>query len=111
MHLMGPLMALVGDDPHWYSKDDHPVAGLRCETARAVHQAGHDEEGHGVTGGGVGLHEAVGSDLLGLDVVHSERTDECVPKDRSLEGAPGVATPVHDSRDEVHNELGGHEAN
>ena len=44
-------------------------------------------------------------DVLGVNMMHSETSDQCWAKNGSLKSPPGIASPVQHSRDPVDKEL------
>lgn len=88
-------MALVSQDPDNHCEDNHPVASLGKEGSWAVHQAGSDEEGHGVGWRSIGLDKVMNGDVLRVDMVHPESADQSWANDGSCKLSPSIAAPVN----------------
>lgn len=71
---------------------------------RTNKQSKDDEWWHRIGCTGVGLDETVSCDVLWIDMMHSETSDESGADDRGGEFAPGVACPVEDAAGEVNHE-------
>lgn len=50
------------------------------------------------------------ADVLRVNVVHSERSNQSCSKDWSPKSAPCISSPVHDSREVVNKKLSKYEA-
>ena len=110
VHHVSPLVTLIGQNPQRHSKHNGPVAGLRKESSTRKHQAGRNEKGHRVGRSSICLHPTVYTNILRVNMVKSEGTDQCSSKDRSLQSTPSISGPVHETRDVVDYKLGDDEA-
>lgn len=107
---MRPLVNFIGQNSQHNTKDNCPTVSLDEKIARTNKQTKNDKWWHGIRCTGISLDETMSCDVLGVDMVHSETSDEGGADDGSGKFAPGVAGPMEDTTGEVNHETGSDEA-
>ncbi|CAM6000192.1 unnamed protein product [Sphagnum balticum] len=100
-----PFVDLIRQNSQNNSEYKSPIVSLRYETPSCTHNTSRQDQGHRIARSTVGFNETVSGDVLRINVVHPERSDNSRSHDWSFESPPCVRSPVKNSRYEINEKL------
>ncbi len=91
---MCPLVDLISVDSEDDSKYASPCVGFSEEVISSEINGSKQKWRHGVGSAGIRFYKAMSGDLLGINMMHPKASYDSWPKNRGLELAPSVASPM-----------------
>lgn len=111
MHHMSPLMNFISQNPQYHSKNNCPTVTLNQEITRTNQQRHNDKWRHGICSAGIGLDKSMSYNVLGINMMHSETSNQSRTHNWCRKLPPSVTRPVQYPTRKVYHETRRYKSN